>query len=416
MVKGRRKSLSHRPERKPRGTIQASHVVAAVWLILGPFSVNAQIGLEQIYKEAQAARVHGDLPAAEQKYLEVIRRAPGMASAYHNLGIVYFQERKYQQATVTLEKATRLDPHLAQAHAMLGLTYYELYQPEKAVAAFKTALRLNPSDTNARLFLGKSQLQERDYRAAAETLEKLAESKPDDPDMLYSLSLAYMKLMLGGVNRLGKVAPGSCEFFLLLAQDAEARNDDEAAIKNYREALRLKPEAVGAHYALGSAYARNGRYDDAAREFRQELAIDPNDTLALWKLGELLLRTDPREARQVLEKAVGLDPNFPQAVLAYGRALARLEETEKAIEQFQRVVRLAPEEDSVHYQLAAAYRRLGRGEEAKAQLARFEELARKKSDRRQEAARQLIELSRGAQAAGVEPEPGFSPAREPAHH
>src|SRR2546427_10180333 len=65
-------------------------------------------------------------------------------------------------------------------------------------------------------------LQMRDYRAAARTLEKFAESKPDDPDVLYNLSLVYMKQMLGTVNRLGEVAPQSYQFSLLLAQDAEA--------------------------------------------------------------------------------------------------------------------------------------------------------------------------------------------------
>ena len=103
-------------------------------------------------------------------------------------------------------------------------------------------------------------------------------------------------------------------------------------------------------------------------------------------------------------------------VLAYGRALARTGDTERAVEQFRRVVQLAPEEDSVHYHLAAAYRRLGRSEESKAELARFEELAKKKSERTQVTARQLIELSRDAQEAADALEPSFSPAREPAHH
>ncbi len=372
--------------------------------------------VQQLYREAQAARERGDLKLAEQKYLEVIGRAPQLANAYHNLGIVYFMQRRYHDSVAVLEKAAGMDPHGAAVYVMLGLAHYELYQPEKAIAALRTALRLNPTDGNALLYLGKSLVQRKDYRAAARTLEKLAPSKPHDPEVLYNLSLAYMKLMLESLNRLGEVSPHSYQVSLLLGQDAEARGNDDTAIQHYQEAIRAKPEAVGAHYALGSALARLGRYDEAAKEFRKELGVNGNDSLALWKLGEISLLSDPQKARLYLERAVNLNPELPQVVLAYGRALARLGETKKAVEQFVRVVQLAPEEDSVHYLLAKAYRQLGRERERELELARFEELAKKKSERRMEMARQLIELTRAAQEQKEDPEPGFEPSREPLPH
>lgn len=371
--------------------------------------------IQQLYEEAQKARASGDLSRSEQLYLEVVRRSPQLANAYQNLGIVYFMQKKYRDSVSVLQKAIGLSPRLPGAHAMLGLAYYELYEPEKATAAFQAALRLNPSDTNALLYLGKSQIQAREYRAAAKTLQRLTELKPKDPDVLYNLSLSYMKLMLETFNRLGEVAPRSYQTWLMLAQDAEARGNDDTALKYYREASRAKSDARGVHYALGSVLARLGKYDEAAQEFKKELQNNPDDSLALWKLGELTLRTTPPEARAYLERAVSLNPELPQAVLAYGRALARTGETERAVEQFQRVVKLAPEEDSVHYQLAHAYRRLGRDQEAKVEMARFEELAKKKSQRTRQMARQIIEMSRAAQEGADEPEPDFSPSRDPTH-
>jgi tetratricopeptide (TPR) repeat protein len=392
-------------------------VVGLSLQVLHYASAYAQEQVPQLFEQAQKARARGDLTEAEHKYLEVIQAAPQMANAYHNLGIVYFMERKYPDAVATLKKALKLSPNLSGAQVMLGLAYYELYDLDKASAAFETALKSAPADANALLYLGKAQIQKREYRAAQKTLEKLVELKPKDPEALYDLSLAHMKLMLETVNRLGEAAPGSYLFSLLLAQDAEARNDDETAIKNYRDALALrgKEEVVGIHYALGSVYAKVGKYDEAAEEFKKELQINPNDSLALWKLGELGLRSNPESVRSYLERAVTLNPNLPQAALAYGRLLARAGETEKAVEQFQRVVRLAPEEDSVHYHLAKAYRLLGRAEEARMETARFEELAKKQSERKREMARQLIDMGRTIHDAEQEPDPGFDPSRDPAH-
>jgi len=402
---------------KSRSRFVCRLVVGLSLQVLPCASAYAQEQVQQLFEQAQKARARGDLTEAEQKYLQVIHQAPQMANAYHNLGIVYFMERKHSDAVATLKKALTLSPGLTGAQVMLGLAYYELYDLEKASAAFETALKSNPADTNALLYLGKAQIQKREYRAAQKTIEKLVELKPKDPEALYDLSLAHMKLMLETVNRLGEAAPGSYLFSLLLAQDAEARNDDEAAIQKYREALaqRGKEPVVGIHYALGSVYAKVGKYNEAAEEFKKELQINPSDSLALWKLGELGLRSDPESVRGYLERAVALNPNLPQAALAYGRLLARAGETEKAVEQFQRVVRLAPEEDSVHYHLAKAYRLLGRNEEARIETVRFEELAKKQSERRREMARQLIDMGRIIHEADQEPDPGFSPSRDPAH-
>ena len=80
-------------------------------------------------------------------------------------------QKKYLDSATMLQKAVKLNPQLAGAHVMLGLAYYELFEPQKAAASLRAALRMNPADTNALLYLGKSQLQARDYRAAANTLQ-----------------------------------------------------------------------------------------------------------------------------------------------------------------------------------------------------------------------------------------------------
>ena len=129
--------------------------------------------VQQLFEEAQRARAGGDLVEAEHKYQEVIRQAPQMANAYHNLGIVYFMQRKYPDAVTTLKRALKLNPSLPGAQVMLGLSYYELYDLDKSVAAFEAALKATPGDTNALLYLGKGQLQKREYRAAQRTFEKL---------------------------------------------------------------------------------------------------------------------------------------------------------------------------------------------------------------------------------------------------
>jgi tetratricopeptide (TPR) repeat protein len=374
-----------------------------------------QTSIPQLFEEAQAARARGDLKQAAHAYAEVIRRDPGFVNAYHNLGIVYLSQKRYQDAIAVLEKALKLNPRLAGAYVILGLAHYELYQSHQAVLAFQAAHRLDPNDTNALLFLGKAQMQSGNYMDAAGTFEKLAHSRPNDPDVLYNLSLAHLKLFLEAADRLRATAPQSYQLSLLEAQDAEGHNNDPAAIQYYQEALSSKPEAVGIHYGLGSAYARQSKFEEAAQAFKGELLINPNDSLALWKLGSIILHTNPADAVPYLRQAVNLNPELPQAALAYGRALLRTGEIARAVEQFQRVVKLAPEEDTVHYLLADAYRKLRRKAEAEVELARFQELARTKSAQRDAMARELVTSRPQGADESLDLEPGFSPSRHPVH-
>jgi tetratricopeptide (TPR) repeat protein len=385
------------------------------WALTSAQQIRAQAPVKQLYQEAQAARARGDLATAAQKYREVIRRDPGLASAYQNLGIVYLSQKSYQDAITVLEKAVRLNPRLAGAYVILGLAHYELSQSDKAVMAFQDAHRLDPNDTNAFFFLGKAQMQLGNYWDAASIFEKLSQSRPKDPDVLYNLSLAHLKLFLETSDRLNAIAPHSFQFSLLEAQDAEGHANDAAATQYYQEALSSKPYAVGIHYGLGNAYARQGKFDEAAQEFQRELQTNPNDFLALWKLGEITMHADPAGAVPYLRQAVNLNPEFPQAVLAYGRALLRTGETEKAIEQFHKVVKLSPEEDTVHYLLANACRKLGRQAEAEAEMGKFQQLARRKSAQRDSMAQDLVRTDRQGTGESLDLDAGFSRSRQPIH-
>ncbi|WP_214175835.1 tetratricopeptide repeat protein [Geomobilimonas luticola] len=68
---------------------------------------------------------------------------------------------------------------------------------------------------------------------------------------------------------------------------ADAWNLD-AAIGEFRKALRINPNYAEAHYNLGIALAMKGELDMAIREFREALRIHPGDAKANYNLGVAL--------------------------------------------------------------------------------------------------------------------------------
>jgi Tfp pilus assembly protein PilF len=55
----------------------------------------------------------------------------------------------------------------------------------------------------------------------------------------------------------------------------EGKHDQ--AIREFKQVIELSPTYRDAHSNLGTSYAATGKYDQAIREFKQAIELDPND-------------------------------------------------------------------------------------------------------------------------------------------
>ena len=70
---------------------------------------------------------------AERIYEEVLKLAPGMAEVHANLGLIYFYQRKIEQAIPALRQALRLKPTLARSGTLLAMSLSEIGQYSDAL-------------------------------------------------------------------------------------------------------------------------------------------------------------------------------------------------------------------------------------------------------------------------------------------
>ena len=227
------------------------------------------------------AKSAGDLDAAIREFQRVVELAPEMAAAHVNLGAVYYEKKDYSRAIPSLRKALELNPNLHGAHGMLGVALLALGFASESIPHLEEA--------KADDVLGVALLESGRAREAIDKLEAALEKQPDNPDLLYYLSQAHARLSKQAFDVLSERSPASARTHQMLGEARAASGNREAAEKEFRAALAMRPDLRGVHFALGEMYLGSGDYENAEREFRQEAHLAPGSAPAAFKLGVVLM-------------------------------------------------------------------------------------------------------------------------------
>ncbi|MGA2133685.1 MAG: tetratricopeptide repeat protein [Bryobacteraceae bacterium] len=204
---------------------------------------------------------------------------------------------------------------------------------------------------------------------ALDFLNDLNKRFPDDPEVLYLSVHIFSDLSLHASQRLIASAPASYQVHELNAEALETQGKWSEAEGEYREVLKRSPQVPGIHYRIGRLLLSSPQSAtttaDARREFEEELKIDPRNAGAEYVLGELARRDGQEDAAiDHFSRASKLDAGFADAFLGLGRTLLAGGRVAEAIPPLETAVKLEPASPMAHYELATAYSRTGRKQDA----------------------------------------------------
>jgi tetratricopeptide (TPR) repeat protein len=226
----------------------------------------------------------------------------------------------------------------------------------------------------------------RDREAFIEGLEWLTAVRPVEDEAtarLVAMAEAEFRMASGddaGAEPIIERLLGGGEPDVLAAVQAlQARKRYERVVAVARSALARLGESADLRFALAASLERSGQWDEAVGEFRKVIDQEPDHAPALNYVGYMFAdrNVNLEEARELIERAVALEPTSGAFQDSLGWVYYRLGDLDRAEKHLREAVRLEPDDATVHEHLGDLYMARGQSERA---AAAYREALTKDSD------------------------------------
>ena len=202
---------------------------------------------------------------------------PEYSEAHNNLGGELLRQGKIDEALDHLTRALSINPNLPQAHNNVGIILMQQGKFDAAISHFQDALRIDPEFALAKKNLERA-LSIRQTQLDAEVQKLLTDLKtsPHNAELNYRLGNLYL-----------------------------GRGELNNAVAQFEKALALKPNFPEALNNLALAYAAGRQYDRALAAFKKSVELEPDNPSNYYNIAVVsALQDKPDEAMQWLKEAV----------------------------------------------------------------------------------------------------------------
>jgi tetratricopeptide (TPR) repeat protein len=238
---------------------------------------------------------------------------PADAATRQRIGRALFSTGRMDEARAALQEANRLNPALDPPEITIGWMQLEANQPAEAEASLAAAVKANPRGAPAQAAMAAFLLRR----------ERLAEAKPHaEAALAIEPNSNLARRLLAQVARLEGDLPKSEELLapvvaadpgdlasadglvLALAGQEDAAKRDRA-VTLAQDTLRKAPSRTDGLIALGYAYQRVGRLDEALQAMRAATPSGQATADVAYYLGSLqAARGETAEALRLLRAAL----------------------------------------------------------------------------------------------------------------
>jgi tetratricopeptide (TPR) repeat protein len=330
----------------------------------------------------------GNAPAAIDSYKAALALSPGLYEAELNLGVVLIDARQPEEAAAALQSALTKKPDQFRPNYYLAEALMAGQRFGEAEPYFRKATELDPASIPARAGLGRTLARQGKLKEADVVLKQAA-----DMDGLLELAAYHEKAKdYAAAIAIYRSAPHSPAIVERLGNLLIESGKPEEAIPALEAAVKQSPTAAN-RYALGTAYLRAKRTDQAMAMMEQALGAEPDNTeLRIAYAGLLRDQKDLAAAAKQFWQVTQKKPDSREAWSGLATMLLSLENYPQAVAAFGRIIALGDPNPGIYFLRALAYDKTKNYEPAMADYERFLTLSQNRLPDEEFKARQRIKV------------------------
>jgi putative PEP-CTERM system TPR-repeat lipoprotein len=300
--------------------------------------------------------------SARSRYTQLLDKDPKLVPALISMANVEVAEGNRAKALGWLEKAKAADPDNIAARVALASYYLLEKNFQRALDEATEAQRLHPDDADTLNVLGEAQAANRQVNESIATFKRVVALRPDSPIALYRLASAELAARntseaSDNLRKAIGIKPDYVLAVVALARLDVAAGHADQALSLARDLQKAAPKSAAGLALEGDVLMAQKRPGDAVAAYQRALAIEQTGLLAVKLHSAQTGAGQAKEADATLQRwlqshpddVVGLEYSASQDLKA-GR-------NKQAIEQFERVLRKAPNNAFTLNNLAVLYKR-----------------------------------------------------------
>lgn len=284
------------------------------------------------------------------------------------MGWLYGRARRFDVALEVFGKIPEDVPDRQTHGYAVALARFELSDFRGAIAALTALRAAGFSDPNSTNLLAVAYAKAGLYREAYDVLSNAAAAAPGD--LATWMNLATVCAEGGDFAKAAEVAekaaqlfPKESEVFVVRGAASMLLGRVDSAAEDFAVATRLAPSRADARFFLALTKYQRGDFADAVQILGAAAKEGIADSDLHYLTAECLLKMDPANTAaplQELERAIALNSASVPARILRGKLLLTAGRASDAVEDLELARKTSPDSRSATYNLARAYRALGR--------------------------------------------------------
>lgn len=282
------------------------------------------------------------------------------AAAYYQRAMQFHQFDQIDAAIDSLQEAVRLSPSYDEAWEQLGVLSIRTGEASRARECLQRAVSLNSERISSLAYLGNLEYSEGCLEEALSVLEDYTKKGGDDLDTLLILARTAFRLNL--CSKVLRTTSSIIELDDDVAEVWEMRGICQARKSQYNAAcislnvaMELDSDSCDAAAKVGDICYEAENYERAIEFYRLCLAIDWDRPLVLLRLANSLWFMERWSAAlPFMEEYTASAPDDPRGWNNLGVLLREKGEVKRAIECFNRALKLNPKLEAPKNNLSTA--------------------------------------------------------------